>query len=78
MRFANSRPPGISTTSTSQPSPASTKNSYGNSQQAPTSTDATNVLFIGPPGVGKTMLAVILGRAAVDGGHRVYYTTALT
>ena len=38
--------------------------------------DATNVLFIGPPGVGKTMLAVILGRAALDGGHRVYYTTA--
>lgn len=38
--------------------------------------DATNVLFIGPPGVGKTMLATILGRAAVDGGHRVYYTTA--
>ena len=38
--------------------------------------DATNVLFIGPPGVGKTKLAVILGRAAVDGGHRVYYTTA--
>jgi DNA replication protein DnaC len=33
--------------------------------------DATNVLFIGPPGVGKTMLAIALGHAAVDAGHRV-------
>lgn len=38
--------------------------------------DATNVLFIGPPGVGKTMLAVGLGHAAVDAGYRTYYTTA--
>ena len=38
--------------------------------------DATNALFIGPPGVGKTMLAIALGHAAVDAGHRVYYTTA--
>lgn len=38
--------------------------------------DATNVLLIGPPGVGKTMLAVGLGRAAVEAGYRVYYTTA--
>jgi DNA replication protein DnaC len=38
--------------------------------------DAANVLFIGPPGVGKTHLAIALGHLAVDAGHRVYYTTA--
>ncbi|MFG2873927.1 ATP-binding protein [Streptomyces sp. NPDC048337] len=38
--------------------------------------DATNILFVGPPGVGKTMLSVVLGRAAVEAGHRVYFTTA--
>ncbi len=38
--------------------------------------DATNILLIGPPGVGKTMLAVGLGHAALAAGMRVYYTTA--
>jgi DNA replication protein DnaC len=38
--------------------------------------DAANVLLIGPPGVGKTMLAVGLGHAAVAAGMRVHYTTA--
>ena len=34
------------------------------------------MLLIGPPGVGKTMLAVGLGHAAVAAGMRVHYTTA--
>lgn len=38
--------------------------------------EAANVLLIGPPGVGKTHIAIGLGQQAVATGYRVYYTTA--
>jgi len=34
-----------------------------------------NVLFLGPPGVGKSHLAIGLGMAAIQAGHRVYFLT---
>ena len=35
-----------------------------------------NALFLGPPGVGKTHLAIALGIAATEAGYRTYFTTA--
>lgn len=37
---------------------------------------AENVLLFGPPGVGKTHLAIGLGRAAVEAGHSALFITA--
>jgi DNA replication protein DnaC len=37
--------------------------------------DRSNVVFLGPPGVGKTMLAVALAVAACQAGFSIYYTT---
>jgi DNA replication protein DnaC len=37
---------------------------------------AENLLLFGPPGVGKTHLAIGLGRAAVEAGHAVLFTSA--
>jgi DNA replication protein DnaC len=37
--------------------------------------DAANVILIGPPGVGKTMLGIGLARSAAEAGHKAYFTT---
>ena len=39
---------------------------------------AENVLIFGAPGVGKTHLAIALGRAAVETGHSVLFVSATT
>ncbi len=40
--------------------------------------NAENVVFLGPPGVGKTHLALGLGIEAIKAGHKVYFTNAST
>jgi DNA replication protein DnaC len=37
-----------------------------------------NVVFIGPPGVGKTHLTIGLGLKAIDAGYKVSFNTALS
>lgn len=38
--------------------------------------EAANLLLLGPPGVGKTHLAVALGLRAIEQGHGVYFVRA--
>jgi DNA replication protein DnaC len=39
--------------------------------------EGRNVVLLGPPGVGKTHLAIGLGVMTAERGHRVYFTTAV-
>jgi DNA replication protein DnaC len=39
--------------------------------------EGRNVIFLGPPGVGKTHLAIALGYVTAELGHRVYFTTVI-
>lgn len=39
--------------------------------------DGRNVVFLGPPGVGKTHLAIALGLVCADAGHRLLFLSAL-
>lgn len=39
--------------------------------------EGRNVIFLGPPGVGKTHLAIALGVVTAELGNRVYFTTAI-
>ena len=38
--------------------------------------EATNILILGPPGVGKTHLAVALSKKAIERGSGVYFVRA--
>lgn len=39
--------------------------------------DGRSIIFLGPPGVGKTHLAIALGVLTAELGHRMYFTSAI-
>ncbi len=39
--------------------------------------EGRNIVLLGPPGVGKTHLAIGLGMLTAEAGHRIYFTTAI-
>ncbi|HSE42423.1 MAG TPA: IS21-like element helper ATPase IstB [Acidobacteriota bacterium] len=39
--------------------------------------EGRNIVFLGPPGVGKTHLAIAFGMITAEMGHRIYFTTAI-
>lgn len=39
--------------------------------------EGRNIMLLGPPGVGKTHIAIGLGVHVAEQGHRVYFTTAM-
>lgn len=39
--------------------------------------EGRNIVFLGPPGVGKSHLAIALGVLTAEMGHRIYFTTAI-
>lgn len=39
--------------------------------------ERSNLVFIGPPGVGKTHLAIGIGQKAIEAGYKVLFSTAL-
>jgi DNA replication protein DnaC len=39
--------------------------------------EGRNIVFLGPPGVGKTHLAIAFGMITAELGHRIYFTTAI-
>jgi hypothetical protein len=73
-RFPPARP-STTSTSTFQRS-MKTATSSPTSASSTSSTKPDNVVFLGPPGTGKTHLAIGLGVRACQAGHRVAFATA--